>query len=68
MATQPEILLLSEDRQWRERWTCALGDWANIATDPSLLAAGGTEMPELIVTDKLPVTEPLGERRIGRSR
>ncbi len=61
MAAPHEILLLSDDEQTRDRWKSDLGAWANVSTDLETLQAGGAVWPELIVTDKLPLTEPLGQ-------
>lgn len=61
MAAPHEILLLSDDEQKRDRWKRELGAWANVSTSLETLQAGGADWPELIVTDKLPLSEPLGQ-------
>ncbi len=55
-----EILVLASDDQRRDRWVRTLAPRANVSTDLHLLEASEAEMPELIVTDTLPIAAPLG--------
>lgn len=59
MGTVHDILLLSDDSDWRERWRRELEAAARVKTSPATSEAEQTTVPELIVTDQLPITKPL---------
>lgn len=60
MAKPHQILLLTNDDQRRSRWLQQLGDRARITTELSPAQQEEADLPELIVTDKLPIERPLG--------
>jgi len=61
MAALHKVLLLSKSSCWRDRWMRELGDVADAraALDSFHISEG--DMPDLIVTDSLPVSSPVGE-------
>ncbi len=60
MTKPPLILLLTDDSQRREKWLQVLAEGAMVCTHLALLQTGEMEAPELIVTDRLPITQTLG--------
>ena len=60
MAKPPHILLLTDDNLRREKWRQMLPDPAEISPDPGTLHSATLDVPDLIITDHLPITAPLG--------
>ncbi|MFW6170387.1 MAG: GGDEF domain-containing protein [Planctomycetota bacterium] len=59
MGTVHDILLLSDNSDWCERWRRELEPDARVKTSLKHSEAEQTYVPELIVTDRLPVSQPL---------
>lgn len=61
MGEMHEILLLSDDSSWCDWCRGELESEGHVHGSLKGWEAEGTNVPQLIVTDRLPITEPLGE-------